>query len=267
MEGTITVTERRGATIHTYIAPELGTHVNTHLIELPTQLIAVDAQFALPHAREVVDYAATLAKPITRLYITHEHPDHFLGAEVFGAPVYALAEVKRVIDAQGDAMAAQFHTRFGDIFPTHATRPEHLVEPGEETIEGVRLVFRRVEGSEANVLLTVGLPDQGVIITQDLVYNQIHPFIANRTLGMWVAAIHEYKQLPYDTVLPGHGAPGDRNLYDQVLDYLAAAEPALASATTGAELKDALLERFPEYGGAMMLDIQNTYLFPTPSVG
>lgn len=267
MEGNITVTERPGATIHTYTAPALGTRVNTHLIELPTQLIAVDAQFALPHAREVVDYAVTLGKPITRLYISHDHPDHFLGAELFGAPIYALAEVKRVIDAQGDAIAAQFHASFGAIFPTHATKPEKLVEIGEETIEGVRLEFRRVEGSEANVILTIGLPDQRVIITQDLVYNQVHLFIANRAFATWASAIQEYKQLPYDAVLPGHGVPGDRTLYDQVLDYLAAAEPALVSATTGAELKDTLRERFPEYQGDELLDIQNTYLFPTARVG
>jgi len=39
--------------------------VNTHIIELPTQLLVVDAQYTLTFASEVVRYAETLEKPIT----------------------------------------------------------------------------------------------------------------------------------------------------------------------------------------------------------
>lgn len=262
MQGTITITRRAGATVHTYTAPEAGVLVTTHFIELPTQLLAVDAQFALPFAREAVDYAASLGKPITRLYVTHEHPDHFFGAEVFGAPVYALAAVKEVLRAQGDAMAGDYHARLGDLVPAIATKPEHVVVPGEEVIDGVRITFRKVEGSEAAVLLTVALPDQRIVITQDLVYNGVHLFIAGRAFTTWAAAVRDYRQLPYDAVLPGHGEPGDLRLYDQVLEYLTAAEAALASATTGEALKAVLLERFPTYRGVALLDIQNSYMFP-----
>jgi glyoxylase-like metal-dependent hydrolase (beta-lactamase superfamily II) len=265
MEGTITITKRAGATIHTYTAPETGLLVNTHLIELATQLIAVDAQFALPHAREVVAYASTLGKPITRLYVSHAHPDHYFGAEAFGAPVYALADVKSAIDAQGDATAAESRARFGEIVPARVTRPERIVEPGEETIDGVRLVFRQEEGTEAPVLLTIALPDQDVVITQDLVFNNVHLFIGGRTLDSWAAALREYRQLPYDAVLPGHGAPGDRRLYDQALEYLSVAGPALADTTSGDALKATLIERFPDYRARGVLDIQNHYLFPEPS--
>jgi glyoxylase-like metal-dependent hydrolase (beta-lactamase superfamily II) len=265
MEGTITITQRAAATIHSYTAPEPGLLVNTHLIELPNQLLAVDAQFALAYAREAVAYAATLGKPITRLYVSHAHPDHYFGAEVFGAPVYALAEVKSAIDAQGDATAAESHARFGEIVPARATKPERIVEPGEETIDGVRLVFRQLEGTEAPVLLTIALPDQGVVITQDLAFNNVHLFIGGRTLESWAAALREYRQLPYDAVLPGHGAPGDRRLYDRALEYLAVAGPALAEATTGEALKATLIRRFPDYRGRALLDIQNQYLFPEPS--
>ena len=90
---TIILTHRNEVPIHTYTSLEAGCLVNTHIIELPTQLLVVDAQSTLTFAREVVKYAETLEKPITRVYISHHHPDHLLGAAAFSAPLYALAEV------------------------------------------------------------------------------------------------------------------------------------------------------------------------------
>jgi hypothetical protein len=66
MLGTITLTRRNEVPIHTYTSPEAGWLVNTHIIELPTQLLVVDAQYTLTFASEVVRYAETLEKPITR---------------------------------------------------------------------------------------------------------------------------------------------------------------------------------------------------------
>lgn len=106
------------------------------------------------------------------------------------------------------------------------------------------------------------LPDQGIVITQDLVYNGVHLFVADRRFDTWAAVIEQYKQLPHDAVLPGHGPPGGKQLYDQVLDYLAAAKPAVEEATAGEQLKTTLTKRFPDHRGVSLLDIQNMYLFP-----
>jgi glyoxylase-like metal-dependent hydrolase (beta-lactamase superfamily II) len=196
--------------------------------------------------------------------MTHEHPDHFFGAAAFGAPIYALPEVKAAIDAAGDTMAQSSHANFGDFVPATATKPDHTVEPGEETIDGVRIEFRRADNTEAAAILTVALPDQGVIVTQDLVYNQVHLFVAAQRFAEWTSALTDYERLPYDTVLPGHGEPGGKDLYQQVRDYLAAAKNLIAQASSGEQRKASLTERFPSYGGAVLLDLQNGYLFPTP---
>ena len=82
MQGSISVTDRGDVKVHTYTAPEDGLLVTTHLIELPAQIIAIDAQYGLPYAAEVVDYARSLGKPISRVYISHAHPDHFFGAAI-----------------------------------------------------------------------------------------------------------------------------------------------------------------------------------------
>ena len=75
MSGKLIATQCDDIRVHTYTAPDDGWHVNTHIIELPTQTIIVDAQYTLRYAREVVDYIGALGKPLGRLYITHYHPD------------------------------------------------------------------------------------------------------------------------------------------------------------------------------------------------
>lgn len=47
-QGIMTVTNRSTATLHTYTAPESGWLVTSHMIDLPTQLLVVDAHYALP---------------------------------------------------------------------------------------------------------------------------------------------------------------------------------------------------------------------------
>ena len=117
MLGTISMTRSDGVGVHTYTAPQDGWCVNTHIFELARQLLVLDAQYMLKYAREVLGYATTLGKPITRLYISHYHPDHLLGAAAFSAPIYALPEVKAKIEAAGDRVAAEEHEKHGDLIP------------------------------------------------------------------------------------------------------------------------------------------------------
>ncbi len=76
MRGELTHTGAEGVTVHTYTAPYDGWTVNSHIVGLADQLIVIDAQYMMTFAAEVVAFAATLRKPITRLYITHFHPGH-----------------------------------------------------------------------------------------------------------------------------------------------------------------------------------------------
>src|ERR1700722_4980822 len=123
MNGAITLTRSRDLKVHTYTAPEDGWRVNSHIVELGTQLIVIDAQYTLPYAREVIEYAKTWNKPVTRLYVTHYDPDHLLGAAAFAMPVHALAEVKAKIQAVGDRVASEEHGKFPDTIPSHAMKP------------------------------------------------------------------------------------------------------------------------------------------------
>src|SRR5271154_6110426 len=124
MPGTWTVTAGAVSPIHTFTAPEEGWLVTSHVVELPSQLFVVDAQYTLPFAREVARYTAGLQKPLTRLYITHYHPDHLLGAAAFDAPVFALDSVADKIASAGDRVAREEHEKVGDDIPLTVRQPD-----------------------------------------------------------------------------------------------------------------------------------------------
>jgi glyoxylase-like metal-dependent hydrolase (beta-lactamase superfamily II) len=261
--GKVSITGGHGVRVHTYTAPEDGWAVNTHFVELPTQLIAIDGQYTIPYAKEALAYAATLAKPVTRLYVSHYHPDHLLGAAAFGLPIHALPEVKAKIDAVGDRVASEEHEKFPDAIPTRAEKPSLVVMPGNKTIDGVRFEFLHLQHAETEHALVIGLPEHRILITQDLIYNGVHAFIGERAFDTWFTALQYFKTQPYDRILPGHGAPGGRELYDHIQNYLSTARELLTKSSDGDDLKARLIAAFPEFCGHPLLDHQKRFLFPS----
>ena len=272
MQGTVTVTPAGAATIHTYTAPETGWRANSHVIELASQAVLFDAPLTEEHAREVLAVADSLGKPVTRLYISHAHPDHFASAAMIEAPSYALGPVKDLIDRSGDVRIQRGYA----CTPGHAgvplppSRPvDHAIAAGaEETLAGVRLRFEAVAQAETDAQLAIALPDAGVLITQDVLYNGVHLFLGEHAFDAWQAAITTLEALPYETIIPGHGLPrGDglpdgRAIYAANREYLAVAARALAAASGPADLNQRLEQAFPSYVGTAMQGLQNFYLYP-----
>lgn len=257
------MTQAEDLKVHTFTAPEKGWQVNSHIIELPSQLLVIDSQYLLPYAREVVAYAGQLQKPIARLYISHYHPDHLLGAVAFSVPIYALAQVSAKIAAVGDRVAREEHEKFGDDVPAHAERPTCVVVAGVETIDTVPVDFIHVQHAETQDALMVGLPEQRILITQDLVYNRVHAMVGEKAFNTWHAVLEEKKSLVYDKVLPGHGSPGGKELYEKMQRYLSTAREIYSQSRDGDDMKAKMIRAFPDYGGIGMLDQQKRFLFPS----
>ena len=255
MNGTVTVIDKGAVRVHSYMAGDDSLNVTTQLIETPGRVIAVDAQYALAYADEVVAYAKGLGKPLDRLIITHAHPDHFHGAARFDAPVHALAAVRDQITAQGDGQDPT-----GTVIPVADMTPTIDVLPGTEVIDGVPFVFEAHQGGEATDELVIKLPEQGVLVAQDLVYHATHLFLGNNDIPGWAKAVDELAaESSYDTVLAGHGLPAGPEVFDELRRYLADAGELLGS--DGEAYKRAILARYPAWGGSFLIDIANQYLF------
>ena len=187
-----TVIKNKNVKVHTYMSPTAMFANTSHIIELKNELIIVDGQFFAPYALELKKFTDSIGKPVTRFYISHDHPDHFIGfGDAFpDVKVYALAETKTSIEQTGQGVLEQRQAQFGPMIATKLNKPSVIQQPGEETIGNVKFIFEKSLNNESTVSLVIKLPELGVYIAQDIVYNKIHLFIEGDTKG-WETALNK----------------------------------------------------------------------------
>ncbi len=259
----VTVQKADGITVHTLTAPEAVFANSTHIIESENSLVAFDTQFLLPNARDMRAYADEIGKPIDRVYITHDHPDHFLGSEAFNdRPVYALQEVADLIQTNGENEVIEKQGDFGaDNIASTFVVPQ-IVEPGSLMIDGIAYEFEKVVDAEAANQLVIRIPNHGVVITGDLVYSDVHLILAGQ-VDPWTVALENLAAVDgYPVVLPGHGAPNDPSVYQENIDWLATAGQLIATVSTAEEFKQGLIDAFPNLGMPTAIDFVTPILFP-----
>lgn len=247
--------------IYTLVAPDQLFANTSHVIELLHELIVVDGQFFAPYGQQLRAFTDSLKKPVTRLYISHDHPDHYLGfGDAFpDVQVYALEETKASIEKIGQETLKARQQQFGAIIAKSVHVPTHVQEPGKEVIEGVTFIFEKSVGNEDPVSLVIKVPETKTYIAQDIVYNKTHLFISGSTDG-WRKAIKQVQsEQEYTVILPGHGRPTDRSVLAEDLRYLDFVDKALDASRSKAEYKSKILAAYPDYVAAPLIDIYLNY--------
>jgi hypothetical protein len=72
-----------GFSIKVFTSPDDQFWTNSVIIEGAHEVMLVDAQLTKTNAERVLQEIEETKKPLSIIYITHEHADHFLGLEVF----------------------------------------------------------------------------------------------------------------------------------------------------------------------------------------
>src|SRR6267142_1432597 len=75
--------EHQSFSIRVFTSPDDQFWVNSTIIEGAHEVMLVDAQLTKTSAEKVLQGIRETKKPLSIIYITHEHADHFLGLEVF----------------------------------------------------------------------------------------------------------------------------------------------------------------------------------------
>lgn len=264
-EGKLFINEKDDATFHTYLSPDGAYYVTTHIIETANSLVLVDGQMYTPYASEVRAYADSLGKPIERIFISHMHPDHWvgLGLDIFeGIPLYTSANVQAGIDAFGDFYISSIQERVGPDFASDKKIvPDNTVQIGSEVIDGLIYEFDIIENGEAPEHLLIKIPSAGTLIAQDLVFNKAHLFLGHNLMDGWISALNQLKTLTdYETVLAGHGEPTGMAIYDEDIAYLELVQGVLGAGGSLDDLGAALLEAYPDFAGEMDIIPQSLYL-------
>jgi glyoxylase-like metal-dependent hydrolase (beta-lactamase superfamily II) len=228
--------------------------------------VLVDALITVDEAARLIDWIRGTGKRLTTVCVTHGHADHFLGLSAVlaafpGAQAVALPQVVPFTDDQLTAATlAYWETLFPDQLPKAPVGPAAMAGDHLE-LEGHRLVPVDVGQSDTHPSSVVWVRDLDAVIGGDVVYNGIHPWLAQTDVeqrGAWGAALDAVEELHPAWVISGHrdpSAPSDHapELIAATRRYLRDFDDALVGSATAAELVTAMSTAYPTLGNPYTL--------------
>ena len=245
-----------GVSIKVFTSQDDQFWTNSVLIEGAHEVMLVDAQLTKTNAERVLHEIQKTNKPLSLVYITHEHADHFLGLEVFrkafpGARIIATSDVVARIHKVYQEKLDKWKQLLGSRAATHVVP----VEPFDgDTIrfESSQIeVLKHIQG-DTNENSMLWFPGQRILVGGDVVFNNMHVYTAETdslARRKWLDSLNAIRDLQPLAVVPGHskaGAPFDASTaVDFTQTYLLAFEEELTKATNPDSLVRAMKERFP----------------------
>ena len=229
---------------------------NSVMIEGVHEVMLVDAQLTKTNAERVLQKLKETHKPLSLIYITHEHADHFLGLEVFREAyprvrIIATSEVVARIHKVYQEKIDKWKQLLGSGATTHVV-PIEQFDGNTITFESSHIeVLKHIQGdTDENTMLWI--PGQRILVAGDVVFNNMHVYTAetdSHTRGKWLNSLNTIRALQPSVVIPGHskvGAPLDASTAIAFTEtYLLVFEEELTKAKDPAGLIEAMKERFP----------------------
>jgi glyoxylase-like metal-dependent hydrolase (beta-lactamase superfamily II) len=242
--------------IKVFTSPDDQFWTNSVMIEGAHEVMLVDAQLTKTGAERVLQEIKETKKPLSIIYITHEHADHFLGLEVFkeAYPRVRIIANSAVVDRINKVYQDKID-KWKKILGTGAT--SHVV-----AIEKLDASFIKFENSKIEVLKNIQgdtdentmlwISGQRILIAGDVVFNNMHVYTAetdSKAREKWLNSLNQIRELKPSVVIPGHskvGAPLDASAaVDFTENYLLAFEEELKKAKNPDSLINAMKEKFP----------------------
>jgi glyoxylase-like metal-dependent hydrolase (beta-lactamase superfamily II) len=256
---------QHGFSIKVFTAPDDQFWNNSVIVEGEHEVMLVDAQLTKTSAEQVLQQIQETQKPLSIIYITHEHADHFLGLEVFreAYPSVRIIANSALVD------------RINKVYPEKIDKWKKILGSGATShvvaIEHFDGTFIKFESSKIEVLKNIQgdtdentmlwIPGQRILIAGDVLFNDMHVYTAetdSKARGKWLNSLQEIRKLKPAVVIPGHskaGAPPDANTaVDFTENYLLAFEEELRKAKDPDSLINAMKGRFPSADFTLALE-------------
>lgn len=189
-----------------------GGYINNNLVILGEKgVILVDAGSHHAVARHILAALRGVTdKPVTHVLITHAHSDHHLGLSAFpGAQVISTETCARTIAARGRGMVNWMKGRSGlDLASTKPVVPQTTLPAGTRQtmrIDGVQVELIAAAKAHTDGDMIVWLPEDKVLASGDILVSGINPNFGDGDLKSWIRVAQDILELPFETVLPGHG--------------------------------------------------------------
>ena len=247
---------KHGLSIKVFTSPDDQFWTNSVIIEGTHEVMLVDAQLTKTSAEKVLQEIKGTKKPLSIIYITHEHADHFLGLEVFkeAYPRVKIIANSAVVDRINNVYQEKID-KWQKILGSGAASHVVAIEKFDGNVikfESSKIeVLKNIRGdTDENTMLWI--PGQGILIAGDVLFNDMHVYTAetdSKARGKWLNSLQRIRALKPSVVIPGHskvGAPLDATTaVDFTEKYLLVFEEELKKAKDPDSLINTMKERFP----------------------
>lgn len=245
-------------TVQSYASDLAGPAVDSHLILGSTEAVLVDGQLFKADAAKVIDLVKASGKELTTVFLTHAHPDHYLGLDTIHlafpqAKVVTTAAVLKEFNAKAPGTFTYLKGMLADQIADALATPEALT--GDKIlIDGQELtVVEAPHAGESESAAALALPGKKALFAGDLVYHDIHLVLAECEWQGWLDNLTALKGMGYETIYPGHGAKTDMAVLDADAEYIKAVIPIMDAAATPADAKAAIKQKYAKYGSDYLL--------------
>lgn len=242
--------------IRVFTSPDDQFWTNSVIIEGEHEVMLVDAQLTKDSAEKVLQEINATKKPLSTIYITHEHADHFLGLEVFkkaypGARIIANSTVVDRINKVYEEKLDKWQKILGPRATSHAVAISRL-DGNFIEFENARIeVLKDIQG-DTNENTMLWIPGPRILIAGDVLFNDMHVYTAetnSEARAKWLGSLKRIRELQPAIVIPGHSKVGAQldasTAIDFTENYLAVFEKELKTAKDADSLVKAMEEAFP----------------------
>ena len=256
---------RHSISIKVFTSPDDQFSVNSIIVEGDHEVMLVDAQLTKTSAEKVLQEIKETKKPLSTIYITHEHADHFLGLEVFkGAyPGVTIIATSAVVDRINKVYREKLD-KWQKILGSGASSQVVEISKFDGSyidFEGSRIqVIKDIQGDTGqNTMLWI--PGRRILIAGDVLFDDIHVYTAetdSNARAKWLDTLRKVRELRPLVVVPGHskaGAPLDASTAVNFTErYLLAFNEELKTAKDQEGLINAMKRKFPSAGLLLALE-------------
>ena len=197
-----------------------GFHNNPGFVVTDAGVVVIDTGSSYEIGKMILrEIASVTSKPITHIFTTHVHGDHWLANQALveaypDVRTVAHPELIRLLNAGEDKFWLDvFARRLGDDFAgTKAVIPNTPAENGEYKIGGITFQVTLFDKAHTATDLMVNVVEEQVLFTGDIINNEHFSFMGHGNFRGAYEATQKALTMNANHVVVGHGRSGKMEL-------------------------------------------------------